>query len=261
MTEVKKSGGSEELIEELEVLLKEAQRRRKSAGAKRAAEVTSIVSVSALDVPVPVTPSSPDVPLQSISTTSQSRPSLGDRSLPSPRVPAGSEISEVVVQSRDEGSSNESSSDEDEGGGEGTPASSFLPLSLSRLPDPDNLEALLYGPVKPRTSILAQIPSSSSSSSEGEESDDQAEKDEDVDMDEDEKNDRAFRRMSRRFAPAASSSDEDEPQTEADQEQDLDVVEADVDTSLVPPPEMGPDPNGSMDTQVGRLLRKAFAWR
>ncbi|KAI1796441.1 hypothetical protein LXA43DRAFT_1079598 [Ganoderma leucocontextum] len=261
IAEVKKSGRSEELIEELEVLLKEAQRRRKSAGAKRAAEVTAPVSAPALDVqvranlpspdvPVRATPSSPDVPLQSISTSSQSRPPLGDRSLSSPRLPAGSEISEVPVQSRDEGSSNESSSDDDED--EAAPASSCLPLSSSlRLPEPDNLEALLYGPVKPRTSILAQIPSSSesSSSSGGEESDDEAEKDEDVDMDEDEKNDRAFRRTSRKFAHAASSSDEEEPQPDPDQVQELDAVGADVNEPLVPPPEMGTDPNASMDTQ------------
>lgn len=259
ITQVKKSGGSENLIEELEVFLKEAQRRRKSADATHTAEVVAApVSVPTLDAPVPLTPSSPDMPLQSISTAKQSRPSLGDRSLSSPRLPAGSEISEVAVQSRDEGSSNESSSDDGDDEDAKLPASSFLPpLSLS-LSGPKKLEDLLYGP-KGRTSILAQIPSSSSSS-EGEDSDDEAEKDEDVDMEEDEKNDRAFRRLSRKFARAVSSSDEDEPQPEPDQQEDLDGAEADGDEPCTHPPEMSTGPSRSMDAQVGRLLREAFAW-
>ncbi|KAM5533338.1 hypothetical protein V8D89_013012 [Ganoderma adspersum] len=248
ITQIKKSRGSEDLIEELEVLLKEAQRRRKSAGTKRAAEVvTAPVSVPALEVPVSVTPSSPDVPLQPVSTAAQLRPSLGDRSLSS-RLPAGSEISEVAVQSRDEGSSNESASDDGDDEDARAPASSFLPPPSLSLLHPNNLEELLYGPVNPCTSILAQIPSSSSSS-EGEESDDEVEKDEDVDMDEDEKNDRAFRRVSRKFARAVSSSDEDEPQPEPDQQPDLDGAEVDGEGPIVLPPEMGTDPSRSMDAQ------------
>lgn len=254
ITEMKKSGYSE-LVEELQALLKETHRRRKSAGAGRAAEATGPASVSAVDVPARERLSSPEVPLQSLSTSSQSRPTLGDRSLSSPRVPAGLEISEVVVQSRDEGSSNESSSDNDEG----APASSFAHLSsLVQILDSDNFEALLHGPLKPGTSILARIPFSSESSSSGEESDNEGDKGDDIDMDEDEKNDRAFRRMSRRFARAASSSDEDEPQLEPDQE--LDAAEADMDDSLALPPQIGPNPSISMDTQVRYLLRRVFAW-
>ncbi|PIL34194.1 hypothetical protein GSI_03905 [Ganoderma sinense ZZ0214-1] len=258
IAEIKKSGGSEELVDELDVLLKEAQRRGKSVGEKRASEVSKPVSISALEVPVRATPSSLDVPLHSISTSSQARPSLGERSLSSPRLPAGSEISEVVVQSRDEGSSNESSSDDEDDEDEGAPPSSFLALSSSlSLLNPDNLEALLYGPVKPRTSILTQIPSSSSSSSDGEESDDEVEKDEDVDMDEDEKNDRAFRRISRKFARTVSSSDEGEPQPEPDLQQDRDGAEVDGDEPLVPPPQTGPDSNRSMDTEDAQQVEAA----
>ena len=79
-------------------------------------------------------------------------------------------------------------------------------------------------------------------------------------MEEDEKNDRAFRRLSRKFARAVSSSDEDEPQPEPDQQEDLDGAEADGDEPCTHPPEMSTGPSRSMDAQVGRLLREAFAW-
>ena len=255
IAQLKKSGNGE-LVEELEVLLKEAQRRRRSAGEKRTADITAAESVAAPDAVAEAPPSSPDMPLQSLPTSALSRPPLGDRSLSSPRLPAGSEISEVAVESKDEGSSNESSGDEEDE--ELAQATSFLQGLSSFPPDPTNLEALLYGPIKPRVSVLAQIPSSSESSAD-EESDDEAEKDDDVDMDEEDKNDRAFRRMSRKFARSGSSSDENEPQPEPDQLRDVDA-DTDVDDQIIPPTEMDPDPNNSIDTQVRRLCRRAVTW-
>ncbi|TBU29564.1 hypothetical protein BD311DRAFT_787763 [Dichomitus squalens] len=237
-----KKSGDYELAEELDVLYKEAQRRRKSAGGKRAANIAALTLVPAANAETEVPQLSPSMSLQSSSTSALSRPRLGDRSLSSPRLPAGSEISEVVVESKDEGSSNESSSDDEDEGP--VPTASSLPLL-----DPTNLEALLYVPVKPRVSVLAQIPSSSESS-EGEESDDEPRNDKDIDMDEEDKHDRAYRRMSRKFAHAGSSSDEDEPQPDSDQAQELDsTADTDVDDHIISPTEMDPGPNNSIDRQ------------
>ncbi|TFK94587.1 hypothetical protein K466DRAFT_657619 [Polyporus arcularius HHB13444] len=230
ISQLQKRGGDHDLIEELLILLKEMQRRRKTTTNARSASPVQMSTASAGDVP----PSSPELPLRSLSTTANKRPSLPHRPLSSPRLPAGSEISEVAVESKDEGSSNESSSSDDE---HEAPAPS-VPAS-SAMPDQIDFESLLWGPAKPRTSILAQIPSSSESDSDDESEDS---KDEVVDLEEEEKNDRAFRRMSRRFERAASSSDDErEPEPEPA------ALDMDVDDIVIPPTVMDPDPNNSVE--------------
>ncbi|RPD63896.1 hypothetical protein L227DRAFT_608426 [Lentinus tigrinus ALCF2SS1-6] len=236
-TQLKKDGADDELIKEVAILVKEVQRRRRTT-----ATALSVPPVPIIPAPAPsgdVPPSSPELPLQSLSTAPSRRPSLPNRSLPSPRLPAGSEISEVAVESKDEGSSNESSSSDDEDNAS-APAHSVSASAI--IPDPTNLEALLWRPVKPRTSVLAQIPSESESDNESAESNDEADKDVDVDLEEEEKNDRAFRRMSRRFERAVSSSDDErEPEPEpADPDMDVDDV-------IIPPTTMDPDPNDSVE--------------
>ncbi|KAI0702971.1 hypothetical protein C8T65DRAFT_741451 [Cerioporus squamosus] len=232
IAQLEKDEGNRELVKELLIILKQVQRRRKTTA--YAPPVPSIQIPPATTPPGDVPPSSPELPLQSLSTVAPKRPSLPNRSLSGPRLPAGSEISEVAVESKDEGSSNESSSSDDE---HEAPAPS-VPASATD-PDGIDLQALLWGPVKPRSSILAQIPSSSESDSDAESGNS---KDEDVDLEEEDKNDRAFRRMSRKFERAVSSSDDErEPEPEPAN------PDMDVDDIVIPPTTMDPDPNNSVE--------------
>ncbi|KAI0334957.1 hypothetical protein GY45DRAFT_1367001 [Cubamyces sp. BRFM 1775] len=243
IAQLKKTGRNIDLVDELEVLLKEAQRRRKSLGDQRAGGVPAPINVppGSGHTSDEATPS-PVFPLSAAKFTSPtpSRPPL-------PRVPAGSEISEVAVESKDEGSSNESESEDDseeERNDRDNVASTSVALpdvSVTDLASVD-LEALLRGPVKPRGSILNQIPSESTTEEE-KESDDDARPDEDVDLSEEEKNDRAYRRLSRKLERAASSS-EDEPEPEPEVEPGT----ADVDSAetFVPPTIMDADPNDTV---------------
>ncbi|KAI0633377.1 hypothetical protein C8Q77DRAFT_1157588 [Trametes polyzona] len=233
IAQLREAGHDEELIEELEVLLKEAQRRRKSAGDRHPGGV-----LAPIQVPSTASEGSTPSPVFPLSAAS-----FAARPAPLPRVPAGSEISEVAVESKDEGSSNESSSSssEDEGDAEEAAASAKPPsastapvnMSMSDLASID-VEALLRGPAKPRVSILQQIPSNSTSEDEGESSEEDVRMVEDVDMEEDEKRDRAFRRLSRKLQrDASSSADEQEPEAE--------------DEKVEPPTFMDVDPNGTVD--------------
>lgn len=232
INQLKKAGRDEGLVEELQVLLKEVQKRRKTTAHTKPppVEIPPVV-IPPADGEVP--PSSPDLPLISLSAMSLRRPSTPSRSISNSRLPAGSEISEVAVESKDEGSSNESTSSDDE---DDAPAPA--PSAPSNSAIVTNLEALIYGPAKPRGSVLTQISSSSDSEpSDGgdSDSDDEARGEADVDFDEEEKNDRAYRRMSRRFARGPSSSDDErDPQSEPDAA-DMDVV--------IPPTTMDPDSN------------------
>ncbi|KAI0371120.1 hypothetical protein BV20DRAFT_1051871 [Pilatotrama ljubarskyi] len=252
ISQLKKAEHDEELVDELEVLLKEAQRRRKSAGDRGLDKVPAPIETSVVPTASAETTPSPVFPLSVASfgsTPSSARPA------PLPLVPAGSEISEVAVESKDEGSSNESSSDTDsEEEGEDRekdvvesskpPPSASFALGSSSAQDLTSidLEALLRGPIKPRGSILNQIPSESTSEDEGESTDDDARPDEDVDLSEEEKNDRAFRRLSRKLERAASSSDDDrEPEPEVGN------ADMDVDDVVVPPTIMDVDPNAAIE--------------
>ncbi|KAI0829655.1 hypothetical protein BC628DRAFT_1056313 [Trametes gibbosa] len=272
IAQLKQSGDNEELVEELEVLLKEAQRRRKSVGGQQVHslpgphQLSSAAASSAERTPSPVFPLSAAL--------------FAARSAPLPRVPAGSEISEVVVESKDEGSSNDgstssSSSDEDDDSDDAAdapapkPPSELLPnnVSVADLSSID-LESLLRGPVRPRGSILDQIPSDSSSEDgdSSAEDNDEAPQEEDVDLEEEEKHDRAYRRMSRKFARAASSSD-DEPEPELELEPDMDdgaaEAEAANDDSVDPLTIMDTDSNDTVgqgpDVEAGAIASKRVA--
>ncbi|KAJ8488902.1 hypothetical protein ONZ51_g3232 [Trametes cubensis] len=247
IAQLKNTGRNADLVDELEILLEEAQRRRKSLGDQRVGGVPSPINVPSgsghtSDEATP----SPIFPLSAAKFTSptSSRPTL-------PRVPAGSEISEVAVESKDEGSSNESESEDDSE--EGADNRDNVALTSPTLPDVSgtdlasvDLEALLRGPAKPRGSILNQIPSESTTEDE-ESSDDDARPEEDVDLSEEDKNDRAYRRLSRKLERAASSS-EDEPEPEPEVEPGT----ADVDSAetFVPPTIMDADPNDTAGQDI-----------
>lgn len=233
ITQLKESGGDHSLIAELSLLLKEVHKRRRTVATPSSVNSVPFSAATASSGDVP--PSSPEQPLQSLSAIAPRRPSLPHRRLSSPRLPAGSEISEVAVESKDEGSSNESSSSDDEGDVPPPP-----PPTGATIPDPASLEALLWGPSKPRASILAGIPSESESDDESNDS-----KDESLDLEEEEKNDLAYRRLSRKLERAASSSD-DEPGPEPEPA-DPDM---DVDDIIIPPTTMDPDPNDSIEVRA-----------
>ncbi|CDO69400.1 hypothetical protein BN946_scf184270.g3 [Trametes cinnabarina] len=244
IAQFKKAGRDSELVEELEVHLKEAQRRRKSVPNPAPLELSP--STTRVEPP-----SSPALPSNIASPGSvPARPAL-------PRVPAGSEISEVAVESKDEGSSNDSASDSDDEDSDAeqqiqpTASISIAPPSSMSAQDlaSIDLEALLRGPVKPRGSILNQIPSEDGESSEDDEDEDEdAPPADDIDLSEEEKNDRAYRRMSRRLERDAPSSSDDEREPEAElANSDVDV-DADPDP-IVPPVNMDPDPNDTIGQQ------------
>ncbi|KAI0743808.1 hypothetical protein C8Q80DRAFT_1183236 [Daedaleopsis nitida] len=232
ITQLKKAGLDKKLVNELEGLHKEAQKQSKITVKSRPVRAPAPIVIPEAIPAGEAPPSSPDLPLQS-SSTSLKRPPLLHRTFSSPRFPAGSEISEVAVESKDEGSSNESSSSDDEDDAPPAPSAQVNGL-------PTDIESLLYA-AKPGGSVLAQIPSSSESSDD-ESSDGENEDEEDVDLEEEEKNDRAFRRISRKFArDASSSSDEQAPQPEPDN------AEADEDDVVVPPTKMDTDLNDSVE--------------
>ena len=135
----------------------------------------------------------------------------GPRSVMAPTMPAGSTISEVTVETPDEGSSNDSSSsDEDEeandkeGDEKGSRKRDLLVPSIMSSQDmastmdpsqyEEQLEAIMRGPARtgPRRSILDEIPSSSDTEhSDSEKEIPASEEDEDADA-------RAFRRFSKK---------------------------------------------------------------
>ncbi|KAI0675011.1 hypothetical protein C8Q78DRAFT_1010005 [Trametes maxima] len=224
---------NQDLVEELEVLLKEAQRRRKSTGEHRANGALAPIQIPSI-VPTTSEDSTPS-PVFPLSAASFG-PSSSARSAHLPRVPAGSEISEVAIESRDEVNNSLSASMLPSGNKSGVDLSSI------------DLEALLRGPVKPRGSILAQIPSHSSSEDEGDSSDGEAgpEDDLEVDFEQEEKQERAFRRLSRKLEREAPSSD-DEPEPEVE-----DVpADAEANTEVVVPTAMDVDPNSTVDKDSG----------
>ncbi|OBZ68222.1 hypothetical protein A0H81_11813 [Grifola frondosa] len=192
-----------ELVHELEDLLKKAmwktELEAQRSSPRTDPEITSTAPPRLNDAlplstpPLPPASAPADLPPSSLTRA------LRRHSIP-PLIPAGSEISEVVVESKDEGSSNDSSSSDEESDIEDNGLAT-LDHAKAELAGTD-LEALLRGPVKPRTSILSQIPSQSSSEEEDEE-------DVESDEDEDDKDDTAFRRISRKFTRAGSSSDEE----------------------------------------------------
>lgn len=239
IAQLQQEGHDDELIDELEVLLKEAQRRRKSVGDRLAPHQIPSVATTTSEESTP----SPVFPL--------SAASFATRPSPLPRVPAGSEISEVAIESKDEGSSNESSSsDEDEDAMDSeAPKTASVSFASNSVLGADlgsiDLDALLRGPVKSNASVLSQIPSSSTTEDDGGSSDEDARQDSDVDLSEEDKNDLAYRRLSRKLERAAvSSSDEEhEPDAEAGD------ADADTEDAVVPPTFMDMGPNSAADAQ------------
>lgn len=183
-------------------------------------------------VKIPSQPSLPDTSTSTMTVSVNGRkhspPSLGrPASSLSAAIPAGSDISEVVVQGQDEGSSDES---EDSDSEREMPTKISLQASSMKIPRSRSLsrvmapsvpspvelserdvEALLHGPTSSK-SVLSLIPSSSESGSEDEKSESEM-----LASEEEEEEERAYKRMSRRFARRDTSSDEestdDEPTT------------------------------------------------
>ncbi|KAH0827468.1 hypothetical protein J3R83DRAFT_4158 [Lanmaoa asiatica] len=192
-------------------------------------------------------------------------PPLNASLLRTPNIPSNSYVSEVTVESRDEGSSSESSDDMSEGGVE----HKELPaLRRQQMPDEqpspanDDLEAVIRGPASKRQSVLHFL--------------DRIVGDED-DKDSDEEIGRPKRRSSRHTKRSSDSESEDEesrspspspspsakgiaddsepgvqgsnkPAEESTQHQDGDVVMRD---SVDPPVAGGQDDDSSQETHVG----------
>lgn len=201
IAELKKGGSNKRLVRELEILAKKAQ--------MKAARMSSPAQADGKQAGLAPVPTSPEIPILST-------------------LPAGSTISEVVVEAKDDGSSDESSSDEgDDEHGEGdedgeddededgngneaqaAPASSSSSLGIffdGSLNDVD-IQAILRGPVSSK-SVLEMIASSSSSSDN--DSDEDKSEEPKLAAEEEEREERKFRRVSRRLERDAPSSDEE----------------------------------------------------
>ncbi|KAI9463649.1 hypothetical protein BJY52DRAFT_1252889 [Lactarius psammicola] len=151
----------------------------------------------------------------SIGNASQAAFGEGSRTGSKPTIPEGLAISGVPVQAHGEGSSDESSSeDEDE---EGTvplakPATSIADPSIPMNLLEDQLTALIRGPEKrgPRRSVLDEIPSSSETGSES--------SSEDLMLDEEEDLSRQPSRKQRTLSKSRLSSMEPEPEPTSEDE-------------------------------------------
>ena len=162
-----------------------------------------------------------------------------------PTIPAGSEISEVVVQSKDSDSDDESEEDEPplaaknnirKDVGLASPLSSFaLPVSIPANPTEEDIEALLHGPASSMKTdrILDRIFAKGDDGSESEEDDAEG-----MASEEEEKNDRAYRRLSQQIQRRAPSSDEEDEDDEETGPQDKEVPMDVDDNAEVPPSEL-----------------------
>ncbi|CAL1707929.1 unnamed protein product [Somion occarium] len=275
IAELKESDGDQLLIEELEKSLQKARKNDapptdtplKSTILSERRSASDDIFVAPLTIPsTRVSTVSSQAPSESISaalTSSRSQLSTSSRpdntsangqivpesasaavqssssgQLARAHIPAGSAISEVPVESQGEGSSDEEDDTSTESENEqGEPVVSIPPTTqipnVSGSLESIDLEALLRGPVRPSSQILATL--SSDSSSEDEKQEQEMDEDEDAELEE-EKNDRAFRRLSKRFQRDDSPSSDD-----------ADMVAEDA--PLVPPTIMDPDANASSDQQ------------
>lgn len=194
LQELKASGAEPALLVEMQEHLRRQTVKTKKGRAERDSnppteEVEPAVpSLSALP-PQTARDLSPEIPLPS-----------------SPAIPAGSEIDEVLVQGHDEGSSSESDSDDEEPAEKPRPPTTATPLPAASQAEAmeASLEALLRGPATSQ-SILARFEAESSSEEEDGE-DIFANAPQRLASEEDEREDRAFRRLSRRFERDAPSS-------------------------------------------------------
>lgn len=186
-----------------------------------AVEPESISAVITAPKKKRITASTPSTAPNGTTASAASKPAPAARQ-PSPEpptpalsaaLPAGSTISEVTVQGQDEGSSSDGDDSEDERVAASPPKLSARP-SLSRVAasasnsnsvdlSEVDVEALLRGPVTSR-SVLSLLPSESDSDEEKEESESEPLASEQEEMEE-----KAYRRMSKRFEREAPSSDEE----------------------------------------------------
>ncbi|PSR79652.1 hypothetical protein PHLCEN_2v6953 [Hermanssonia centrifuga] len=201
LQESQEGSHDESLIREMRVHLEKAKRKVSKADERTpdnnnrsASQVPRTANLAALQLSSALNQSfarelSPEIPFPSAHSL----------------VPAGSEFSEVVVEDQGEGSESDDDTDEDLPIGAGASSGSSFPLPVTF--DEASVEALLRGPTHSR-SVLAEIASDSSTEGEFEV--------EELASVEEERNDRAFRRLTKRFERFVPSSD-DEPEPDADE--------------------------------------------
>jgi hypothetical protein len=170
-----------------------------------------------------------------------------------PIIPSESRMSEVNVETRDEGSSNEGSDDDESDDDDDTHSdrqseSQYpykLPSAFGNVSFADmDLDAIIRGPLSQSKSILHEVPSGSDS-----EEDEDVEPEEEDDEDED---DRQYRMRSKKLDKAATSSDEGEdPDVPANGGSvDEDVAIDESPKTLPQPAEDGAIQAGSQDTSA-----------
>lgn len=233
--ELRRDGGNNALVRDLQTLLDRAEQKTSRASSfARSEGDRSTPAPSAGEAPSPRA-MSPEVPF------------LGN-------LPAGSTISEVIVEAKDDGSSSESPSDaesnadDDEDGSEedkddesdgdddevqGALSSLTPGFPIAPVLGEVDLESLIRGPVASR-SVLDLILSDTSSEP------DEDEDDEKLASEEEEKEDKRYRRVAKRFERDAPSSDE-EPEPEEPAPKPVDVageVAMDVDANIETPVSM-----------------------
>ncbi|KIJ67635.1 hypothetical protein HYDPIDRAFT_38120 [Hydnomerulius pinastri MD-312] len=204
------TGDHKLLINELEGLLRRS-RGRKSEGVPQP-EVQPEPAPSS-PIPAPRTPLPPPLADTAPSREPSSPP---DVSLPrTPIIPSNSHLSEVTVESRDEGSSSESSDEEDD---KEAPEEEFpvphgqsTPEEQTSLAEAD-LEAIIRGPTPSRRGILKLLDTAVSDDDEAEGS---GEGEREGELEEDEDEDKAVERSRRRWSRrgAVSSDEEDEEES------------------------------------------------
>ncbi|KAI0958229.1 hypothetical protein AcV7_004102 [Taiwanofungus camphoratus] len=231
ITELAQGGQDIQLVEELKTLLARARRKGVSqgGGADLLAEAgSSTAPMSELAPTNTITQSSEILNKpQDIAQSSEPPSSLmspSRRASLTPRIPAGSEIAEVVVEGQDEGSSNESSSSDDENDKEDdVPPASNTNTDLANI----DVDALLHGPKLSREDVFANLSSDASSDEEA---------DQEVhDFEDEDAEDRKFRRLSRKFERADSSDDDVQGDAGSD--------------DIASPAFMEVDPNDTLDEQ------------
>ncbi|KAF7790409.1 hypothetical protein EIP86_001364 [Pleurotus ostreatoroseus] len=239
------------LLKEMRALLKEAKAKQAAEQAEKVSqvEVPEVNAEVAVEVVAEELPDPPSPPEHTTSSPMPQDLSQHERELSpeipfpsSPARPAASEIDEVAVEGRDEGSSSESEEDEDADGFDqpvhiSQDLEAEIPFpSFATQPEVNDeaAQALLRGPTRKR-SLLAILADDSDTEEDSEPEEVRLAGDEEDD-------DRAFRRLSRRFERDQPSSDEDVP---ADVGFDGDLEDADV--AVTPQPTaQGTQPDDSV---------------
>lgn len=241
LTELRKDEStidSSSIVHELEEMLKK-MRKKEASNSKQSnvnADSTSSPLLPSNRLDDIAGASSSSAVVNSTTVQIQPIPSALDSRLSSwkPVIPKGSRMSEVTVESRDEGSSNDSSSSDSDDEDDETSKSKapdadtvgiFLPPADSSPYANVDLEALVRGPSTPRISLADVLPTSDS-----EDDEDKGEESDNVVLEEDD--DLEFRRRSKKFERVVSSDDEVE---EEPAPMDVDVGVGVEDTTSVSP--------------------------